>query len=232
MLRGTLQDIPSLTGQDRDTMFEIMVRHYADVCRAAFEEDLAEKDGVLVLRDDTDRIQGFSTYRFLHTTYRGDAITALFSGDTIIDKQYWGSQALFRTFGRLLFQLMEENPGRKTYWFLITKGFRTYLMLPLFFTNYYPRYDAETPAYETGLIEHLANLKYDGRFHSDRGIIAADSYYLRDDYADVPERKATNRNVLFFLEKNPGYIRGEELACSCEIRPEGFRRRTRTLVRP
>jgi hypothetical protein len=232
MLHGAMQEITSLNDTDKESMVRIMNRHYANVSREMFLKDLSEKDGVLSLADDQGRIQGFSTYLFMQTTYRGDAITALFSGDTIIDNEYWGSQALFRIFGRLLFKLMDEHRGTKTYWFLITKGYRTYLMLPLFFNNFYPRVDQETPPYEHGLIEHLANAKYNGHFHPERGIIAADSYYLKGEFAEVPDRKRNNRNVRFFLEKNPGYIRGEELACVCEIQPESFRKRTKKLVRP
>jgi hypothetical protein len=156
----------------------------------------------------------------MRTTFRGDPVTALFSGDTIIDNEYWGSQALFNTFGRILYKLMDEHRGRKTYWFLITKGYRTYLMLPLFFRTFYPRFDEPTPPYEQGLIEHLAGEKYGNLYRKEQGIIAADSYYLRGEFADVPERKLGNRNVRFFLERNPGFRRGEELACVCEIRPK------------
>jgi hypothetical protein len=168
----------------------------------------------------------------MHTHYCGEEIAALFSGDTIIDKEFWGSPVLFRAFGKLLYRLMDENTGKKTYWFLITKGFRTYLLLPLFFKTYYPRYDAETPPYEKGLIEHLAGEKYDGFFDRKRGIINADSYYLTRELAEIPEGKRKNRNVKFFLERNPGYVRGDELACVCEISHSSFRKRTKTLVRP
>ena len=232
MLAGTLRDIASLQAEEKDRMHDIMVRHYADVHRDAFQHDLAEKDGVILLSDEADRIQGFSTYLFMHTEYRDDPIVALFSGDTIVDREFWGSPALFNTFGRLLFKLMHDNPGKKAYWFLITKGYRTYLMLPLFFNVFYPRHDMETPAYEAGLIEHLANMKYNGQFDASRGIIAADSYYLKGELAEVPGRQCRNQNVVFFLEKNPGYRRGDELACVCEISQESFRRRTRSLVRP
>ena len=213
-------------------MLGIMNAHYANVSEEAFHRDLAEKDGVLSLVDEEGRIQGFSTYVFLHTTYEGNSITALFSGDTIIHNAHWGSQALFSTFGRLLSRLVEEHPGTRHYWFLITKGFRTYLMLPLFFKEFYPRHDRDTPHYEAGLIRHLAEKKYRGQFDPQRGIIAACSYFLMREYAEVPARKQTNPNVRFFLERNPAYTRGEELACVCEIRPDNFRRRTRMLVRP
>jgi hypothetical protein len=213
-------------------MFQIMLKHYAGVDRAEFEHDMSEKDGAIVMLDDAGRIQGFSTFLFIQTVYQQDEIVALFSGDTIIDQEHWGSMTLFRTFGKLLFELMDGNPGKKTYWFLITKGYRTYLMLPVFFNKYYPRYDEETPPYEKGLIEHLANTKYNGKYDRQRGIIKADSYYLRDELARIPEGKQKNPKVRFFIQSNPGYTKGEELACVCEIRPEYFRKRTKTLVRP
>ncbi len=232
MLKGELKDLPSLTAQDQARMLEIMRRHYASVSEPAFLKDLSEKDGSILLMNDAGVLQGFSTYMFMHTVYDGDPVVALFSGDTIIDREYWGSPALFNAFGRLLYRLMQESQGKKTYWFLITKGFRTYLMLPLFFRIFYPRHDRDTPPYEKGLIELLANARYDGQFDRKRGIIRTDSYFLLDEFSEIPDGKLRNPNVRFFLEKNPGYVRGDELACVCEISTESFRRRTKTLVRP
>jgi|YNPNPStandDraft_1061719.scaffolds.fasta_scaffold09214_6 hypothetical protein len=232
MLTGTLRPVSSLTEGDKARMYDIMVRHYAGVDREVFLRDMSEKDGVILLLSEDGAIQGFSTYLFMRTAYQGDPIAALFSGDTIIEKDSWGSPALFRAFGKLLYEFMTENRGAKTYWFLITKGFRTYLLLPLFFRRFYPRHDAETPPYEKGLIEHLANLKYNGFFDSDRGIITAASYYLKDDLAEIPAARLKDPHVAFFLRRNPGYVRGEELACVCEISPESFRKKTKSLVRP
>ncbi|MFC1890306.1 hypothetical protein ACFL4G_11180 [Thermodesulfobacteriota bacterium] len=232
MLTGELKAISSLTETDKARMHGIMLKHYAEVRESSFLRDLEEKEGALILYDEEGRIQGFSTYMSIATVYRGDEIAALFSGDTVIDKDHWGTQALFNTFGRLLYRIMDENMGKKIYWFLITMGFRTYMMMPLFFRTFYPRHDQETPAYEKGLIEHLARLKYDDRFDKERAIITTDSYHLKEEFAEIPAARHRNRNVQFFLEKNPGYRAGEELACVCEICPESFRRRTRSLVRP
>lgn len=232
MLKGDLKAISSLTQGDRERMYRIMLKHYAEVELRSFLKDLEEKEGALVLHDEEGRIQGFSTYMSIATVYRGDEITALFSGDTVIDKDHWGTQTLFNTFGRLLYRIMEENRGKRIFWFLITMGFRTYLMMPLFFKRFYPRHDEDTPSYEKGLIEHLANLKYRGQFDVERAIILADSYHLNEEFAEIPEARRRNAHVRYFLEKNAGYMQGEELACVCEICPESFRRRTRTLVRP
>jgi len=232
MLSGRVEKISSLTEYDRDRMYDIMVKHYAEVHKDSFLEDMSEKHGAIVISNQQGRIQGFSTYMFMDTVYQGQEIAALFSGDTIIEKDSWGSPALFAAFGKLLYMLMNEHKGKRTYWFLITKGFRTYLLMPLFFKKYYPRFDEQTPPYERGLIEHLANLKYNRQFDSARGIITTDSYYLKGDLAEIPAARLRNRNVKFFLEKNPGYVKGEELACLCEISQESFRERTKTLVRP
>lgn len=232
MLTGELKAISSLTETDKERMYRIMLKHYAEVGHRSFLRDLEEKEGALVLHDEGGEIQGFSTYMSISTVYRGDEIAALFSGDTVIDKDHWGTQAIFNTFGRLLFRIMDENKGKRIYWFLITMGFRTYMMMPLFFKRFYPRHDEETPSFEKGLIEHLANLKYGGQFDRARAIITTDSYHLKGEFAEIPEARRRNAHVRFFLEKNPGYKEGDELACVCEICPESFRRRTRALVRP
>ncbi|MFC1890307.1 hypothetical protein ACFL4G_11185 [Thermodesulfobacteriota bacterium] len=132
MLTGELKAISSLTETDKARMHGIMLKHYAEVRESSFLRDLEEKEGALILYDEEGRIQGFSTYMSIATVYRGDEIAALFSGDTVIDKDHWGTQALFNTFGRLLYRIMDENMGKKIYWFLITMGFRTYMMMPLF----------------------------------------------------------------------------------------------------
>jgi len=232
VLKGEMKEIPFLQDADKERMYRIMVKHYDRVCRDAFLRDLDEKDGILLFQDDKGIIQGFSTYLFMHTRHEGQEIVALFSGDTIIDREYWGTKVLFSTFGRLIYRFMEENSGKGTYWFLTTKGYRTYFMLPLFFKEFYPRHDTETPPYEKGLIDHLAGMKYHTQYNRDRGVILADSYFLKGEFAEVPEVKLRNHNVRFFVEQNPGYVRGEDLACICAIHPGNFRKRWESLVRP
>ncbi len=232
VLNGEMKPIRCLTDRDKERMYQIMLKHYEGVSWDAFLSDMSEKDGILVFRNDNGFVQGFSTYLFMQTGYEGTEIVALFSGDTIIDRDYWGTTTLFNSFGRLLYRLMEESNGKKTYWFLTSKGYRTYLLLPLFFKEFYPRYDAVTPPYEKGLIDHLASMKYDIRYDHERGIILSDSYFLKGEFADIPEGKLRNQSVSFFVERNPGYVKGEDLACVCPIQADNFRKRTRMLVRP
>jgi hypothetical protein len=213
MLKGSLVSIDEIT--DRDVLYALMIRHYAQVDRVSFEADLEEKDGAITLRDDLGMIRGFSTYQFMHLHYLGREITVLFSGDTVIDRAFWGDSALFRTFGKLLYRTL--NSTDELYWFLISKGIRTYQILPLFFNRFYPSVAEETPIKIASLIHHLAELKYPGSFEVRSGVIKADTYRLRENMADVPPNKNANPHVRFFLEKNPGWLNGDELACLSEL---------------
>ncbi len=179
MLTGKLEMIHLLSDSDIEKMFNLMGTHYELMTFSKFREDLLEKDGAIVLRNERDEIEGFSTYKFITTNFKGDEVASVFSGDTIINKEYWGSPALFNTFGLLLYKLMNDNKGKKCYWFLISKGYRTYFLLPLYFEIFYPRVDKETPEYEKGLIRHLAELKYPEAFIPELGIIKAKSDYLK-----------------------------------------------------
>ena len=47
-------------------------------------EDLAEKEWVILLEGPGQEILGFSTMMLYHTVFEGEAISVLFSGDTIV----------------------------------------------------------------------------------------------------------------------------------------------------
>ncbi len=171
MLKGTTKNIHDLTAGEIDRMFTLMDTYYEGMKREKFIRDLNEKNGVIILTGENGEIQGFSTYLFIQTVYQDRKIATLFSGDTIISREYWGSQALVKSYAFLLYRLIEENKGKLRYWFLISKGFRTYMPLPLHFKIFYPSLGVETPPFEKGLIEYLANMKYKAYFNPQTGII-------------------------------------------------------------
>src|SRR5262249_16026701 len=104
---------------------------------------------VLLLRDRATRAPvGFSTQVLMDVRVEGVGVRALFSGDTVIHREYWGSQELTRTWLRFAGDALTASGGPPFYWFLIPKAYPTYLYLPLFFRAFYPRYDAATPPFE------------------------------------------------------------------------------------
>ncbi len=46
-----------------------LYQHYYDNCTGSVADDLRDKDFVIVLRDDTGKVQGFSTIQLIEFTY-------------------------------------------------------------------------------------------------------------------------------------------------------------------
>lgn len=230
---ATRIDSPSqLASQDRDAMFELMTRHYDHVSRVVFERDLSEKRWVIRLRQiETGRLCGFSTQMVLKADVDGRSIRALFSGDTIVDRPYWGSTALSIAWGRLALDLVDRDPDHEWYWFLICKGFRTYRFLPVFFNEYFPRHDCAWPDHLRRIIDHLAGNKFGSAYDPSTGIIQTqpDSYWLRAENTDQPSRRR-DPNVDFFLSSNPHYRRGDELCCLAPLSRNNFSPAARRLM--
>ena len=232
-LAGSVVPVTELSDRDVDQMFAVHAGLYEHVSERDFRRDLDEKNWVLVLRDTPDgEIRGFTTIILFETEVQGERLRAVFSGDTGIDAAFWGSQALARAWGHFMGELLARQSDRRLFWFLISKGYRTYLYLPVFFHAFYPRVGAPTPRFERELIDRLGALKYPRDFNPRTGVIEfAESHgHLKPELAHVPAHRREHPHVRFFLQRNPGYVRGHELVCVAEISPANLKERARRMV--
>jgi hypothetical protein len=206
-------------------LYRLHARSYEGSDPARFRADLGEKEWVILLRDGPGgAVVGFSTQKRMDVMVNGRPVRALFSGDTLIAPGYWGEQALVRAWCRLAGRLKAQTPDRPLYWFLISKGHRTYLYLPTFFLEFYPRHDRDTPSFEAGLIAALGLQKYPGDFNPKSGLIEPQGAHDRLLASlDGSGRRAANPHVAFFLERNPRHAEGHELVCVAEIAAENMR---------
>ena len=74
-------------------MLRLFADHFQGVISDVFERDLAEKNWVLLIEED-QILRGFSTLLVYETRHAGEALTIVYSGDTIMDHRAWGSSAL------------------------------------------------------------------------------------------------------------------------------------------
>ncbi|HHT21057.1 MAG TPA: hypothetical protein GXZ74_06440 [Tissierellia bacterium] len=205
-----------LTRREREQMLRLMTAHYDDVKPDAFFSDLLAKDVVIVL--ETDRIVGFSTQRILKLA----DITAVFSGDTIIERAHWGTQHLSQAFARYFF----DHPEGVLDWFLISKGFKTYRFLPTFFREFYPRYDQPTPPEVKARLDALGSALFPEDYDPVSGVIEYRGVKdrLKADLQELSVRQ-NDPNYQFFITANPGFSKGHDLACltrlSCDNLREG-----------
>jgi hypothetical protein len=224
-LLGEIVDRPAVGAELAARLYALQVRCYDGVDPERFRADLAEKQWVILLRDgEGGEVVGFSTQRLLEVAAAGRAVRALFSGDTVIDPAYWGEQALVRAFCRLVGRLLAVPDPRPLYWFLISKGHRTYLYLPTFFHAFWPCHDRPTPPFEAELIRVLGEARYPGEFDAARGLIRPRGPHDRlKESLDASARRGHNPHVAFFLERNPGHRQGDELLCVADLDPDNLR---------
>ncbi len=159
------------------------------------------------------------------TQLDGRTIRYVFSGDTIIERAYWGSQALAFSWLRYVGELKREQPEMPLFWFLIVKGHRTFRYLPTFAREFYPHWEHGTPDSIAALMRKLAEERFGDAFDAASGLIRyPESHgHLAEDLAEANEREAAREDVSFFLRRNPGYRNGHELVCLCELSKENLR---------
>lgn len=215
-LQGDILKVAELKNCQVDAMFRLFSAYYDNVTQDKFVSDLNEKAWVVLLRDDlSEQIRGFSTQMLLSAEVEGIKMKAIFSGDTIIHQDFWGEPTLARVWLNSFLSLAGMHKENKLYWFLISMGYRTYRFLPVYFKNFYPRYDREMPEFDKKVLDSLAAQKYPAEYDPKAGIVkhVIPKEKLKSGVAEVSEAKLRNPHTAFFLKKNPGYWAGDELAC-------------------
>lgn len=215
--------VDRLDAATREDAWALFARVYAGADRARFDRDLADKHTVIVLRDPgTGTLRGFSTVHVgeVETSAGRGPATVVFSGDTAIDPAYWGAKALQRAFSLLLVRCKLRHPARPLYWFLICKGYKTYLMLAHACPRSLPRYDRPADPELHRVRDLVASARFGADYDPTAGVIryAQAREHVRAGLCPVGPELLADPHIAFFVERNPGYGHGDELACLAEIR--------------
>ena len=210
--------IKDLSPREREQMWKLFSQYYADIEEQRFYNDMDEKQKVLLTRDG-DFIVGFSTLKIYQVKFMGATCRVLFTGDTIKDRRYWGEKSFSQAFSWFLVGEWLSQPWTPLYWFLISKGYKTYLFGEKKFSSFWPRSGVETPEKIQLLTEHLATERYpyaelrNGNvlhFPEKVGRLADNAVPLTAKDLLVPE-------IRFFVSQNPGHAEGNELCCLGEV---------------
>lgn len=217
-LVGRLVPVQALAAHEREQMFALMCSYFQGVEWDAFQRDLHEKEQVaLVAEQASGQIRGFSSLMQLRVCVDEHPACLLFSGDTIMERAYWGDMTLHRLLGQHFFAVAAASPA-PTYWFLICSGYKTYRMLPVFFRTFYPTCEHPTPPAIQCLLDTAARQKFGPRYDAERGIIRLrHATPLQPGVADITGHRLQDPHIAFFARANPGHATGEELACLARI---------------
>ena len=219
-----------LVAADKARMFELLARHFEGVTAGQFARDLAEKNLALLLERDRDLV-GFSTLLAYTTQFEGAEINVIYSGDTIVTPEAWGSTALPRAWVAGVEALRTQLPPARCFWLLLTSGFRTYRFLPVFWREFFPRFDRDTPENLRRLLNQLGQERFGAQFDPAPGIVRFRfPQKLCSGLKEVPLGREHDPHVSFFLSQNAGHVNGDELVCLTELCPENLTRAGRRMM--
>jgi hypothetical protein len=220
---AAFKPVSELSPTERAMMARLYLTYYDNADEAMFFRDLDAKTEADILYRNGELV-GFSTLLLYDTEWRGQTTRIAYSGDTIVRKDCWGQQALSAAWLRRMGKLRAKELSVPLYWFLLVKGHRTYRFLPSFAYEYHPDPEVNHPDLKS-FADALAGQKFGKDYNSATGVVEFTHSLgnLKEKIAYPSEREVRTPAVRFFLEKNPGYLRGHELVCLCRIAADNLK---------
>jgi hypothetical protein len=231
-VRTTVLRVAQLPAATVEAMYRLHARHFDNDNPARFHADLAAKQYAVVVETSGGGVVGFSTIQELQLQCGGTRVNFMFSGDTIVDPSVWTANALAPAISLFIARFIERHDGAPCYWFLICKGYRTYRCLPLFFRRFIPSCRGPGSPDETRLLELVAHHKFGARYSAGTGVVSYDQPldHLNHSLCSMADRRASDPHVGFFLAHNPGWTRGEELACLARLSDDNLLPSARRVI--
>ncbi len=214
-------------------MYDLFQNYYRLTTFENFTNDLDNKNWVVILKDAEDQhIIGFSTLAFYKSIMDSKPFGVLYSGDTIVAKEYWGTPELPKNWIKTALTVGKNYP-EPLYWLLISSGYKTYRFLSVFYKEFYPRCDIVTPKDSQRIMNHLAKDRFGEEYCQTKGIVrfSNGATPLKEGVADIKPNRLQDEHIRFFLEKNPGHINGDELVCLTVIHQNNLTPAGKRLLR-
>ncbi|MEM6257448.1 MAG: hypothetical protein AAGI37_03955 [Planctomycetota bacterium] len=200
-------------------MVDLLDQHFEGISNGVFESDLANKTHAVLVRDHDDRLAGFSTFA-IYTAGGpdGEPTTIVCSGDTIVASDARRSSLLPSAWVQAVHALHRQTGNTDLYWLLITSGYRTYRFLPVFVKTYYPGVEQPGDADLVAWMHQLATERWGRQYNAESGIVSLDhAQPLQRSVSEVPMGRLTDPHIAFFLDRNPGHVRGDELVSLAKL---------------
>lgn len=201
-------------------MYHLFSQYYEGHPFETFKKDLYEKEDVILLKDSQSKeIQGFSTILKVEIKKDNKTYYGIYSGDTVVANEYWGSPALGIMFLKYLWKQKIKHPFRPLYWFLISKGYKTYLLMANNFAVHYPRFEEKTKKHHQELMDAFYSKKFKNNYHGEDNLMVpdGDTCHLKAEVADIHCTMLGLPRVKYFQDKNPKWQEGTELCCIAEM---------------
>lgn len=220
-----------LRDDEIEQMRDLLARHFEGVNEVQFENDLREKTHVLRVWKGSELV-GFSTLLAYRRVIAGESFNILYSGDTIMSPASWNSPVLSRGWIAMVRGIQTTMPAGRCLWLLLSAGFRTYRFLPVFWRDFWPRYDVETPGDIRMLRDEIARERFGERYDPVAVVVRFElPHRLNGVLSEIPCGREDDPHVAHFFQLNPGWREGDELVCLTEVADENLTPAGRRMIR-
>ena len=217
--------VRALAMSDIEEMYGLMTREFLGMRRERFMRDLSEKDAVMLLHDsERGSIVGFSTLMTFGVDIPERNVKIVFSGDTAVHESYRASSGFGHEIGKYFLRSIERFPEHEIYYVLISKGWRTYRIMPFTFVHFAPAPGMPVATADQAVLDAFGRAKYPHSYCAKSGTIPGgeDAQRLIPGSIDAEPPARPDAMVDFFLRKNPAYLSGTELVCVAPVRESNF----------
>lgn len=177
--------------QQLQEMYAIYAQYYDNTNFPLFLDDFSNKHGaILIFHPKTEQIVGFSTMAIHQFEFGHQRYTFLFSGDTVVKRDEF-------------------------YWLLISKGYKTYLLMANNYYVYYPNVEGKHQQLAP-VLEYYCKKFFPKYYNKMSHLLNFGEDYqpLKGEVAPITAKmRLDNPKIDYFAKMNPTWEQGTELPC-------------------
>jgi len=212
----TVHATASLSQAQWDEIWTLTEEFY-DVERPFAEAELRRRQSIAMFRMN-DSLLGMAAIDVCPVEFRGTTLIVIYTAHVLIREAWRGRNLLQKLGARTFLATRLRHPFHSIYWFFDTFSYKSYLLLPRNFREFWPRHDAPTPQPRAALIDQLATWLYGPSWRPERGVVARSGQKrMRASAAPLLLGPGSAPELEFFSRANPGHAEGDMLVCLCPL---------------
>ena len=207
-----------LTPADWDELWQLTDTFY-DTDRGYAQARLKEHQRTVLVRPGADvRLEGTASINVHHVVFQDRIVTAIYTTHVLLRPEVRGRNLIQKIGFRTYLGERLRHPWRPIWWFFDTFSYKSYLLLPRNFHDYWPRFDQPTPPREQALMHQLAARVHGPDWRPAQGIVVRSGRKrLRAETAPLEPGPHDSPDLAFFARANPGHAQGDMLVCLCPL---------------
>jgi hypothetical protein len=194
-----------------------LTQEFYDVERGYAEAELRKRQRIAFFRMN-GALLGMAAIDIHRRAFRGRPLVVIATSNVLI-RENWRGRNLVQKLGLRTFLVTRlRHPLLPIYWFFDTSSYKSYLLLPRNFREWWPRFGEPTPEPAAALMDELATRAYGPAWRPARGIVVRSGRKrMRETAAPLELTADSDPDLRFFATANPGHAEGDMLICLCPL---------------